>query len=70
MKIRQSAIRAVNAIEREVANRLGQRVYQGLTAGLSKSWGEPIGSQQEGAAKTSGRAARGTGQRYARARAT
>jgi DNA-binding MarR family transcriptional regulator len=70
VKIRQSAIRAVNAIEREVANRLGQRVYQGLTAGLSKSWGEPIGSPAEGAAKTAGRAARGSGQRYSRARAT
>lgn len=44
VKIRQSAIKAVNQIEREVANRLGRKVYEGLTTGLSRNWGEPIGS--------------------------
>jgi DNA-binding MarR family transcriptional regulator len=53
VKIRQSAIKAVNAIEREVAHRLGQKTYLGLTAGLSKNWGEPVGSQAP--AKTTGR---------------
>jgi DNA-binding MarR family transcriptional regulator len=61
VKIRQSAIKAVQAIEQEVASRLGQRAYRGLTAGLSKSWGDPIGS--EGPARPATRTRRRSGPR-------
>lgn len=60
VKIRQSAIKAVNAIEREVENRLGRKVYQGLTAGLSKNWGDPIGAVPRSQAASGGRRATGS----------
>lgn len=47
VKIRQSAIRAVDAIEREVARRIGDESYRALTDALSKNWGPPIGSEKQ-----------------------
>ncbi len=45
VKIRQSAIKAVATIEREVAKRIGQKAYHNMVSGLSQDWGEAIGGK-------------------------